>query len=117
MAKPKSLPDQHITPEPSENNPEVAWEQDPTLTAEQHSFLHASLDAACLDAAESGWETAIEAMRLVLNAATDGGHPSTVNIDTVKLAEQQINTALAEMERVGKLTDRLRLTSPSSRRH
>ena len=117
MAKPKTaaIPKAPIASSQNDSMPE--WQTDTSLSAEQHSFLHASIDAACLDAAEAGWDAAIQAIELVLTAARDSEHPSSVSIDTIKLAEAQINAALAEMERVGTLTDGLRVPSPSIKRH
>ena len=87
------------------------------LSAEQHSLLQASLDAACMEAAEAGWDATIQALELVLAAAADGGSPNSVSLDTIKLAEAQIAAALAEMQHVGKTTDQLRNPSPSLERH
>ena len=117
MAKPKPAHAPHAPVASATSDVAPEWPDDPGLSAEQHSFLHASLDAACLDAAEAGWDAAIQAIELVLTAAQDGENPSSVSIDTIKLAEAQINAALAEMERVGELTDRLRVPSPSEKRH
>ncbi|MEO0392145.1 MAG: hypothetical protein AAF213_02735 [Pseudomonadota bacterium] len=87
------------------------------ISPEQHSFLEASLNAACMDAADAGWETTIEAVELVLAAAAHADDPCHVSLETIKLAEAQINTALNEMQRVGRLTDRLHDPSPSPQRH
>ena len=117
MAKPKPAIIPHAAIASTQNPAAAEWADDPSLSAAQYSFLHASLDAACLDAAGAGWDAAIQAIELVLTAAADGEHPSTVSIETIRLAEAQISAALAEMERVGALTDRLRIPSPSAKRH
>lgn len=74
-------------------------------------------DQARLDAAEAGWQTTIEALNLVLAAAEQAGAPDQVAMDTVTLAKSRIDSALAMMERVEDVSERLEFSGASPSKH